>query len=794
MSNPVQIILNSRNFIQRVVPTPGGSNTDFFSGRDKEFINHKQNLISSIDSIVQSSPDDGLIYANVELQVNGWAKSHRPVNKIFNDKNIESITAGNELGNIIIGTTKEKLNEISSIISKAPNHNSIEIDKKTGNPKEKVTPLRSEVGVIRSLRLYDKSDKRSFSAQQAMEWLCSQDVGSVYYIETFISSKNYTLLEESELQNCFHKIKEKLLMLEVINLDLDLEIDSLIFIIKFKNNNDLRNQSIHVELLDILDNSSIVRMVYLPPVIQSLESTNLGSSSLSTFAPEEGKSYAVVGVIDTGIADNDVLRPWVAGGIEFIQDDLQQERNHGTFIAGLLAHATQINNDKFIKEAPCKIFDIDLFPTFSFEEFYSNGFIDFLKQLDDYLPEVKAKGIKILNMSLNLVSCVNDQSYSLYADFLDKMSKKHGVIFVLSAGNLQPKLARDEWPVDKVDALKQLAEYPYQGEDRIYIPSESVLSVTVGSVDPELTSDQFFPSRFSRRGPGVSFAQKPDLVHVGGSMIQPHHLKSFSPNGSITSGCGTSYSAPLVAKTLANIDHLIEGDCKLETLKALLIHNAEKPDWTQIRELKAISNDFVGYGIPKNAYESLTTADNEITMVFEGEISKNQELNFEFSWPQSLVTPSGGISGTAQVTLVYTPNIDRHNGAEFILNSLDVRLRQQTDKTNQEGEPIFKNILTNDKDYAFEKDMIQHGLKWWPVRKIQNKWTNKGRYSLCRLVVEPLARSGYEIIEPVPFTVILTISDDKKKHHIFDEMKQQLTANGVLANDIRTHVSNRLRT
>lgn len=44
MSNPVQIILNSRNFIQRVVPTPGGSNTDFFSGRDKEFINHKQNL------------------------------------------------------------------------------------------------------------------------------------------------------------------------------------------------------------------------------------------------------------------------------------------------------------------------------------------------------------------------------------------------------------------------------------------------------------------------------------------------------------------------------------------------------------------------------------------------------------------------------------------------------------------------------------------------------------------------------------------------------------------------------
>lgn len=102
MSNPVQIILNSRNFIQRVVPTPGGSNTDFFSGRDKEFINHKQNLISSIDSIVQSSPDDGLIYANVELQVNGWAKSHRPVNKIFNDKNIESITAGNELGNMVV--------------------------------------------------------------------------------------------------------------------------------------------------------------------------------------------------------------------------------------------------------------------------------------------------------------------------------------------------------------------------------------------------------------------------------------------------------------------------------------------------------------------------------------------------------------------------------------------------------------------------------------------------------------------------------------------------------------------
>ena len=56
--NPVQIVLNSRNFFAIPDKPPGGSAKDFFAGRDPEFILHKARLqrqLATVDSAFQKS-------------------------------------------------------------------------------------------------------------------------------------------------------------------------------------------------------------------------------------------------------------------------------------------------------------------------------------------------------------------------------------------------------------------------------------------------------------------------------------------------------------------------------------------------------------------------------------------------------------------------------------------------------------------------------------------------------------------------------------------------------------------
>lgn len=66
--------------------------------------------------------------------------------------------------------------------------------------------------------------------------------------------------------------------------------------------------------------------------------------------------------------------------------------------------------------------------------------------------------------------------------------------------------------------------------------------------------------------------------------------------------------------------------------------------------------------------------------------------------------------------------------------------------------------------------------------------------SRWRLVLESLCRSGYDFPgEGIPFSTIITISDPGNGGKVFNEMRQQLQADGVELSDIRTAVNSRLR-
>lgn len=317
MSNPVQVILNANNFVQTIKRPPGGGNTDFFEGRDSDFIKHKEKLDTSISSIIERSKfnNEELVYTNVTLQDSGWAKTHRPTTQLFNEKNTQNVIGGNQLGEIIVELTVDELENIREVISRAPEKTVWE--NKNGKLKAKVSTLRSEVSVINEIRLYDSTDKRNFSINQSIDWLVKSETGHSYYIETFIDFNNQTSKERRSLSNCIEKIKQIYPNIEISYIA-ESWLKSIFFIIKFTNISDIYDIKKHELLLRTLELSPVIRTIYLPPIVQSSQDITKTTSSVILPDPLEGKEYPVVGVIDTGITDHSILKNWIAGRADFL--------------------------------------------------------------------------------------------------------------------------------------------------------------------------------------------------------------------------------------------------------------------------------------------------------------------------------------------------------------------------------------------------------------------------------------------------------------------------------------------
>jgi Subtilase family len=795
-SNPIQVVLNSQNYVQKVDVQPGGGNKDFYEGRDAAFVAHRGNLAAQIMEIaaLESPEHTPFHYVHVQLQDVAWAKSHRPIQALFQAGKVRTV-GGNQLGTLIVEMTTADALVIFEKVLTAEETPKLAINKKTSELEEKPSRLRSEVGGVREIRRYVAQDRRKFTIDGAIGWLSDPRTGGSYYVETFISLNAEFNTERDRLRA--NMLRAFQVGIEALKLPIALTsaqtdwTPGAIFVIKILKN--IENLEIHARLLSYLDSHPIVRSIMLPPVLQSATVDSQEGDVAVLSLPDPDVTYPVVGIIDTGVAIVAMLNPWRAGAVDFFTNP-DQNYGHGTFTAGLVSGGATLNNGTVFDELPCKYFDLGLHPTSNYESYFPRGFLDFLEQLDVEIEAAKKLGVRVFNMSLSVTLPVDDSNYSLFANALDRISDRHDVLFILPAGNLDESTVRDHWPDSPEDCLKMLAEYRHQGKDKIFQPADSLRSLVVGALDPEHGAGDHRPSRYTRKGPGPSLGAKPDVAHIGGRYDGERGLNSLSCDGLIVSGCGTSYASPLVAKTIAVLNDAIAGKPQLETLSALAIHNAQIPKVLAHKKLINIARDFVGAGTPSIASRTLIGSDNEITLVFNGTLLPGHELGFNFAWPASLVNAHGQCRGAAKLTLVYRPPIDRQYGAEFVLVNIDAWLRQEI--VNQDtGEITYKNRLKSDAVHGVEKERVAHGAKWWPVKRFATSFPRGvGRSSQWKLVLDSLCRSQFTIPEAgVPFCAVLTISDPSGSEDIFGEVRQQLQASGVKIEDIRIGLSSQIR-
>ncbi|WP_442681941.1 hypothetical protein ACSBPQ_09495 [Stenotrophomonas sp. JC08] len=138
------------------------------------------------------------------------------------------------------------------------------------------------------------------------------------------------------------------------------------------------------------------------------------------------------------------------------------------------------------------------------------------------------------------------------------------------------------------------------------------------------------------------------------------------------------------------------------------------------------------------------------------------------------------------MTLVYRAPTHYQFGAEYVRVNLEGHLRQEV--INAATRKISWKGRLKSEGKIYEKHLIEHGHKWWPIKRAeQNFVRGVGNSSQWRLVVDSLCRTDVAFPEDgVPFAVILTLDDPEGQAPVFNDLRQALRASGVQIDDIRT--------
>ncbi len=467
----------------------------------------------------------------------------------------------------------------------------------------------------------------------------------------------------------------------------------------------------------------------------------------------------VVGLIDAGVADScGPLAPWILSR-EIYVPHAEQDREHGTFVGGLIAFGPDLNVGIAPAGGPCRLVDVIAIPR-------DDPAVSALDeaQLVAILHEVVPKypTVKIWNLSLGSDVPCRDDAFSDLARALDALQRQHNVQFVLAAGNL------DDPPLRTWRPQGDMGE-----RDRICSPADSITAITVGSLAHARTVDSLVdisePSPFSCRGPGPSYIVKPEVVHFGGNCdadgnYQQTGVRSVGLNGELVEGIGTSYAAPLVSGLMANVVNALDPAPSLNLAKALIVHAASQPPVMEETDL-----NYFGFGRPPGLAEVLHATQSSATLIFEDVIEPGyMKQLYPFPYPACLIR--GGKSfGRVRMTLVYDPPLNASYGLEYCRANVSASLG--TVRPDANGRMKYHRELPPDPERsheAFEEELVKHGFKWCPTKSYRRDIARGINSEHWRLTVELLHRHDQDR-QPQRFALLVTIEGDEGQP-VYDDL------------------------
>ena len=403
---------------------------------------------------------------------------------------------------------------------------------------------------------------------------------------------------------------------------------------------------------------------------------------------------ARVCVLDSGINTNHpLLGPAMADSASFLakDDDASDQTGHGTAVASIVLYGDlEACNAGNYWRPEVWLFNGRILD--GNNEFDQETIAHTLTKAVTYF--VEEHQCRIFNLSIGNENAPYDQRHIRgIAYVLDQLSRENNVLFIVSAGNftgsVDPDVPHESWRDEYPDYL--LSE-----QSVIIDPAPALNVLTVGSLarhnatadeqrHPEISqlspADEGQPSPFTRHGPSVKGALKPELVAVGGNLASPLRREGYQhPTmrglGVLTCNhrfvgstlfaeiSGTSFAAPYITHLAGRLlNNYPQASANL--LRALLVNHANMPhsikrtfptemqqDYKNTNK-RDIERDLAGYGLIDE--ESLYRSSQQVVIMMAEEQIKNDSHHFfRLPLPEEFLR-SNRAAREIRVTLAYSP-------------------------------------------------------------------------------------------------------------------------------------------
>jgi subtilisin family serine protease len=438
-----------------------------------------------------------------------------------------------------------------------------------------------------------------------------------------------------------------------------------------------------IEELANLDVLASLDLMPVPTLLWS-QIADLSADDLPDL-PEAPGDAPVVGVIDSGVRS---AHPLLAGYVDAADSvaglsDGQDRHGHGTAVAALILHA-DLGESLATGEFPrplCRVYSVRVLDDHN--EFPGDRLL--VEEIAEALQLCAERGIRVVNLSIGDRDAVfGGGRTTALATELDHLARELGLVLIVSTGNV---FVADYCLPDRADAV---TEYPSlllsSPLTRLIDPAPSALALTVGgTVHATTTLDPSrrpmgavgWPAPYTRRGPGVGGAIKPELCAPAGTWatngsiyIDDVHLGRLSADGQPGSSrlayafFGTSFAAPSVARVAAGVVGRHSG-FGANLVRALILQSAESAGFEYLPSEPGVGDGtraqrartLAGYGEP-DVGRAIGSTSHRAVLVAEDNIEADGVHLYEVPIPSSFFE-SGGVRGIT-VALSFDPQVRAH--------------------------------------------------------------------------------------------------------------------------------------
>lgn len=368
----------------------------------------------------------------------------------------------------------------------------------------------------------------------------------------------------------------------------------------------------------------------------------------------------------------------------------------------------------------------------------------------------------IANLSLGPDMALEDDDVHIWTSSMDAIASKNRVTIISAAGNngLDDAMA---------------------GHNRVQPSSDGVNILAVGSRDR--FGQDWGRASYSAVGPGRSPGRiKPDCVAFGGTDIDPFF--AVSDHGIASGTMGTSFAAPTVARLATGLKTTFDR-LSPTAIRAILLHTAED---------QGLNREEVGWGsVRHNLAEIIACADDEATVVFQGELGLQSMRRYPIPCPIAGFTRRVEISAT----FVVASPVEPEDAVSYTQVGAQILFRPDTTYDaglTDRGRPKLhapKTFFGKSDHFQTEQELRDDAHRWESVKR-QTRRFNADTLARPVFDIQYHARShggNGKRDATVPYALIVTIRE-KDNNQLYNDILAAHTSLRAMVPGINIEITN----